>query len=103
MRRAVYSVAESTKRGRIFVAAAAGCDKGRRTISRILKAGAAAQPIAACGSGYRGRRLELDEVLAVMLQLGNRLADIVQSQVRAFFHQGIAHFRRPTGDQFLEG
>lgn len=42
-------------------------------------------------------------MLAVMLQLGNRLTNIVQRQVRAAFMEAVFDFRRPTRSQFLQG
>src|SRR5690606_11927790 len=46
---------------------------------------------------------DLDEVLAVMAQLGNRVTDIIQRQMAAFLLKAIAHRRGPACGQFLEG
>src|SRR5476649_452298 len=45
----------------------------------------------------------LDEMLAIMLQLSNRLANIIQRQMRAAFMEAVFDFRRPARGQLFQG
>src|SRR5476649_971759 len=54
------------------------------------------------GAGPGATDSGLDEMLAVMLQLSNRLANIIQRQMRAAFMEAVFDFRRPACGQLFE-